>query len=65
MSAIDIQISVGAFVEWCWQEKTEVIGGGGWDLSHCYIVYLCPHGLTWNRTPVSAVWGWRLPTWSI
>jgi len=39
--------------------------GGGETCVIATFSTVCPHGLAWNRTRVSAVWGWRLPTWSI
>jgi hypothetical protein len=34
--------SNGAPVEWHWQGKTEVLGGGGGDLSQCHFVHQNP-----------------------
>lgn len=45
------------------RENRSTRGGGTCPIDTLSTV--CPHGLAWNRNRVSAVWGWRLPTWSI
>ena len=39
--------------------------GGGETCPIDTLSTTCPHELAWNRTRVSAVWVWWLPTWSI
>jgi hypothetical protein len=55
--------SNGAPVEWNWQGKTEVLGEKSVPVPLC--PPQIPHGLTRDRTPVSAVGGQRLTAWAM
>jgi len=51
----------GALVEWCWQEKTEVLGGSPIPVSLC--PPQTPHGL--NRTGACSLRSCRLTSWDV
>ena len=53
----------GTPVERNWQGKTEVLGEKPIPVSLC--LQQIPHGLTWDRSRVSAVGGRRLTAWAL
>jgi hypothetical protein len=63
MISFFIFTSNGAPVEWNWQGKTEVLGGKPVPVPLC--PQQTPHGLTRDRTRVSAVEGRRLTAWAV
>jgi hypothetical protein len=52
-------------VQWNWQGKTEVLGGGGKPVPVTFCPPQIPHGPTWDRTRASAMRVRRLTAWAM